>query len=403
MMREYVPLGSVAHVEHGWPFRSSQYVEPTNVASIPRVVSIGNFSYSGGFRGQFKGYAGEYPASYELEPGDLLLVMTCQTAQGEILGLPAAVPEDGYTYLHNQRIGRVVIDDHSALDSRFLFYVALTREFNHQLFLTASGTKILHTAPIRIEACRVPRPSLSDQQAIGEVLGALDDKMAANRLVLSGTERLLRARFQELSAGPSSTRRPVTDFIEFNPRCGATKSQVAFVDMQKLPLSASMIENWSRREAPGGARFCNGDTLLARITPCLENGKVGFVDFLAHGETGAGSTEFIVMRASPGVAAPVSFFIATDDEFRSHAIQHMYGTSGRQRVAARDLESFEIGLPTVAEMHGFGRIATSAFRHLGSLRDQNRHLATLRDTLLPHLMSGRLTVRQAEQVVSEAL
>ncbi len=162
--------------------------------------------------------------------------------------------------------------------------------------------------------------------------------------------------------------------------------------------------DWGSRTAQGGARFVNGDTLVARITPCLENRKVGFVDFLEPGETAIGSTEFIVLRAKPGFAKPLSFLLAVDEGFRSHAIQHMIGSSGRQRVGAADLATFQLRLPVQsAEFASFGGKAEALFALLAAQRNESRHLATLRDTLLPHLMSGRLTVRDAEARVEAAL
>jgi type I restriction enzyme, S subunit len=119
-----VRLGDLVKIEHGWPFRSELFSEI--LTGRPIVVSIGNFDYTGGFRfGStiLKEYRGEYPSSYELVPNDILLVMTCQTAGGEILGIPARIPNDERRYLHNQRLGKVVIKDHKQTDSEFLYWL----------------------------------------------------------------------------------------------------------------------------------------------------------------------------------------------------------------------------------------------------------------------------------------
>jgi type I restriction enzyme S subunit len=97
------------------------------------------------------------------KPGDVLIVMTCQTPKGEILGIPGRVPNDGRTYLHNQRMGLVKIIDYQKVDLGFLYYLFLSSGFNAHLFGSATGAKILHTAPSRIENyhfCRPP-PSLN--------------------------------------------------------------------------------------------------------------------------------------------------------------------------------------------------------------------------------------------------
>ena len=93
------------------------------------------------------------------------------------------------------------------------------------------------------------------------------------------------------------------DFIDFNPRETLPKGQLAKkVAMEKLRPFCRDIEEFEVAKYSGGAKFRNGDTLLARITPCLENGKTAQVRFLNDGEVGFGSTEYIVLRAKEGVS-----------------------------------------------------------------------------------------------------
>ena len=95
------------------------------------------------------------------------------------------------------------------------------------------------------------------------------------------------------------------DFIDFNPRQSLKRGVLATkVAMDKLNPFSKKIPETEKAEFGGGSKFCNGDTLMARITPCLENGKTAFVDVLSNGEVGFGSTEFIVMRAKAGVSDP---------------------------------------------------------------------------------------------------
>ena len=92
------------------------------------------------------------------------------------------------------------------------------------------------------------------------------------------------------------------DFIDFNPRLSLKKGDIATkVAMDKLKPFTKKIPETEKAEFNGGAKFCNGDTVMARITPCLENGKTAYVDMLDDGEIGFGSTEFIVMRAKTGI------------------------------------------------------------------------------------------------------
>lgn len=175
-----VELGDLVEVEHGYAFKSEHFTP--GGADDRVVVSVGNFRYEGGFRfesTEVKGYRGEYPARFELAPGDILLVMTCQTQGGEILGIPGRIPADGRVYLHNQRLGKVVFrsDD---LDQRFAYWLFIWSRFNLELCRTASGSKILHTAPNRIKRFRFGLPSVAEQKSIASVLDAIDDKIESN-------------------------------------------------------------------------------------------------------------------------------------------------------------------------------------------------------------------------------
>ena len=146
-----VQLGDLISVKHGYAFKGDDFSE--NNLEGPIVVTIGNFDYAGGFRFEstrIKRCVSEYPEEYEMQPGEVLLAMTCQTSGGEILGI-MLIPDDGETYLHNQRLGKVVLES-DGVDLKYLYWLFLSHGFNHHLFTTATGTKILHTAPKRIES-----------------------------------------------------------------------------------------------------------------------------------------------------------------------------------------------------------------------------------------------------------
>ena len=146
------------------------------------------------------------------------------------------------------------------------------------------------------------------------------------------------------------------DFIEFNPRLSIKKGAMATkIAMDKLQPFTKKVPATEQAEYAGGTKFCNGDTIMARITPCLENGKTAFVDVLADGEIAFGSTEFIVMRARPGVSDPqFVYYLATSPMFRNVAIKSMVGSSGRQRVQQGVLEALELTVPPLDEQKKIG-------------------------------------------------
>ena len=167
------------------------------------------------------------------------------------------------------------------------------------------------------------------------------------------------------------------DFIEFNPRLSIKKGTLATkVPMDKLQPFTKKILSTERAEFAGGSKFCNGDTIMARITPCLENGKTAFVDILADGEVAFGSTEFIVMRAREGVSDPqFVYYLATSPAFRSVAIKSMVGSSGRQRVQQGVLDELELSVPPLDEQREIGAFLAAIDQKIAINNTINDNLA----------------------------
>ncbi len=184
------------------------------------------------------------------------------------------------------------------------------------------------------------------------------------------------------------------EVIEFNPKRSLSKgSVVPYLDMKNVPTQGHSADEVVRREFKSGTKFKNSDTLFARITPCLENGKTAYVDFLdSEEQIGWGSTEFIVMRSKSNYPLSLSYFIARNDYFREAAIMSMTGTSGRQRANASALASHAWLLYPQGVMENFGRTADKFLKIAKDNNAQNKSLAELRDTLLPKLLSGELDV-----------
>lgn len=287
------------------------------------------------------------------------------------------------------------------VDPEYAYYRFLT--MSEDFIARASGSTFMEISGSALADVPFYFPPLREQKAIAEVLGALDDKIAANTALAATAEQVLRAEIDAVWFRSDDRNSTLSDFVELNPKVTMPRTDAAlYVDMKRLPESGWSIDGLDYREPKGGARFENGDTLLARITPCLENRKTGFVDHLPEGRAAVGSTEFIVLRARSGVAPPISFLLATAPRFRDHAIQHMIGTSGRQRVAASDLASFELPNPDPDWLADFGSRAVAVFDLVASQAAESRTLAAMRDALLPQLMSGKLRVRDAEDLIVQA-
>ena len=145
-------------------------------------------------------------------------------------------------------------------------------------------------------------------------------------------------------------------------------------------------------------KFQNGDVLVARITPCLENGKTAFVDFLQDGQIGWGSTEYIVLRSRDPLPTEYAYFLARTDTFRAFAIQNMTGTSGRQRVPAECLNNYLVVVPPEPIAIMFGTFARETLERMKSGDEESRTLAEIRDAFLPKLLSGEVRVDTSKMI-----
>ena len=406
-------LGDLLEIKHGFAFLGEHFAD----AGTHIVLTPGNFFDEGGFKhkgDKEKWYNGPIPADYVLNDGDLIVAMTEQ-AEG-LLGSSAIVPRSGL-YLHNQRLGLVQIRDRKQADHHFVYYLFNSKPVRQQIRGSASGTKIRHTAPSRIASVKVSVPPLPVQRRIAGILSAYDELMENSQRRIRILESMARALYREWFVRfrfPGHERQPrvasplgdipkgwevktVPDCIHVNPRVVVPRDgEKPFVPMGCLSNDSMLITDIESRDGNSGAKFQNGDTLFARITPCLENGKTGFVQFLPDADSVAcGSTEFIVLR-SRTVTSEFVYCLARSDEFRGVAIKSMSGATGRQRVQEQCFDDFQIAQPPRALLDQFSAIVAQSFRLIYKLHLQIQNLRRTRDLLLPRLLSGQVELSTAE-------
>ncbi|WP_067260160.1 restriction endonuclease subunit S [Methanobrevibacter cuticularis] len=166
------------------------------------------------------------------------------------------------------------------------------------------------------------------------------------------------------------------DIIDFNPRESLSKNSIAKkVSMDKINPYSKEITDFEVSEFKGGTKFRNGDTLMARITPCLENGKTSQVNILDEGEIGFGSTEFIVLREKENKSdKDYIYYLSVSDLFRDPAIKSMVGTSGRQRVQKDVLENLEFYAPPLEEQIKIGKFLSNFDKKIELIKQINHNL-----------------------------
>jgi len=371
---------------------------------------------------------------YRLHDGDIVLART-----GASTGVSAYVKNPPSAVFASYLVR---LKAKPEFDSRYIAYYLRSNDFwafIHGVLGDKSAQPNASASTMTKAPLRAPKDR-GEQRAIAHILGTLDDKIELNRRMNETLEQMARAIFKswfmdfepvrakmegrwkkgqslpglpahlwdlfpdrlvdsELGRIPEGWRVcALGDVIDVNPSRSLPKGHIApYLDMANMPTNGHIPSGIVNRPFSSGTRFINGDTLLARITPCLEKGKTALVDFLKEGEVGWGSTEFIVLRPKPPLPAEFGYCLARDPQFREFAIQSMTGTSGRQRVPPEALSHYKIVSPGEAVAKEFGKIAQPLFSRASKSDKESGTLAALRDALLPKLIRGEIRVRDAER------
>lgn len=281
-----------------------------------------------------------------------------------------------------------------SIDLRFGFYLLQTLPLSTMNNDSAvPGLNRAHAEDLDISI-----PEIAEQRRIAHVLGALDDKIESNQRQIFLAEQIILFRFNSsFDVAECEDGVLVSELIEVGPKRSFTKGGVApYVGMTHLPEFSLSVGEWGEKEYSGGQRFINGDVLMARITPCLENGKTAIVDMLPPGQVGFGSTEYIVLAPRGNFSTAWIYGFVRNEHIREWAIKQMNGSSGRQRFPASAFGTYRIKSPHPDILKAFNQEAAGLLELCRVRRNENRRLAALRDTLLPELLSGRITPEQLE-------
>lgn len=297
---------------------------------------------------------------------------------------------------------------HDCLDYRYLYYWFLLAGKTGGLEQYFTGATIKHMPGQKLKSVVIDKPPIGIQRSIADVLSSYDDLIENNqkqiKLLEEAAQRLYKEWFVDLrfpghentkitDGTPEGwTRCALGDLIDFNPKVSLSKER----KKQSVPMSAlstssmtlDMAEVYTT-ESNVGSKFQNGDTLLARITPCLENGKTAFVAGIESQEGAVGSTEFIVMR-SRRLNPYMVYLLARTDDFRNSAINSMTGSDGRQRAQVDKLQALPHLEPPREIIDTFEKNIAPLFLQIRRKNEMNWHLREARDLLLPKLMSGEI-------------
>ena len=350
------------------------------------------------------------------KPGDVLL--TTEGPLGEVAQLGSQ-----RVALAQRLIG--LRGKERKLDNAYLKYYLISPIGKNELLSKASGTTVQGIKQSEFRKIKLIKPPYKEQVAIASILSNLDAKIELNermnRTLDTAGEAVFKRWFVDFefpnqegkpyksSGGEMESTdfgeiprgwsiKPLSEVIAVNPVRRIEKGAIGKkVEMADLNPWQPWIMSFSFGEYKSGSRFQNGDTLLARITPCLENGKTGFVSLLDKNEVAFGSTEFIVLGPKTIQSSYFILYWAISKNLRASAILSMTGSSGRQRVPNDFFDDFMIAVPPDDLLSIFDGLVAPMFAKITNNVKESGYLKEIRDLLLPKLMSGKIRVPLEKQ------
>jgi type I restriction enzyme S subunit len=370
------------------------------------------------------------PDEYVLNEGDLIVTMTDLSKQSDTLGYPAFVPESlGPRFLLNQRLGKVLIKEGAEIDKDFLFYLLRSSEYRNEVLASATGTTVKHTSPGRILAFKADIPKLPEQEAIGSVLGRLDDKIELNRNMNRTLEAMARALFKSwfvdfdpvrakadgrdtgLSAhiaaffpdsfedsgiGEIPLGWSIGKFgdVAENPRRGVSPGEIPpqtpYIALEHMPRKSIALSEWGTADnvESGKFSFRANEILFGKLRPYFHKVGVAPVD-------GVCSTDILVVTPR----SPEWFGFVLGHASSSAFVEHTNaGSTGTKmpRTNWNDLARYPVVLPPTPIAKAFAAMTRTAVFRIVASTHENRTLAALRDALLLKLISGEIRINTAK-------
>jgi type I restriction enzyme S subunit len=411
-----IALGELLYVKHGYAFKSEYFSN----AGTQIVLTPGNFFEQGGFKSRGnkdRFYTSDYPKEYLLRKGDLILAMT---EQGEgLLGSAALVPKSD-RYLHNQRLGLVQIKDEERVDKQFLYRAFNSPVIRSQIFGSATGVKVKHTAPERIYRCKFGFPPLQTQQKIAAILSAYDDLIENNLQRIKLLEEMAQITYEEWFV---RMKFPDHEHTPIDPETGLPEGW----SKKKIHTVGQVITG--KTPSTSNEDYYGGEILFIKI-PDMANHPYVFKTEQHLSEEGAKSqykkylpknSLIISCIGSAGVYALTAIPSQTNQQINAikfndeSYVYYMYcyskhikpllealGSNGATmtNVNKSKFESIEVTFPSETLLREFENKASKKFDVILILQKQNQLLKEARDILLPRLMTGMIDVETIELPVA---
>ena len=424
-------LSDLITVKHGFAFKGEFF---SNEPSPFQLTTPGNFAIGGGFLlGKGKYYTGPILADYVLIKGDLIVTMTDLSQAADTLGFSALVPEtQGTTWLHNQRVGRVLIKSGAQVYKDFLHYLMRSNDYRHWVVSSATGSTVKHTSPDRICAYQFPLPPLKTQRTMAEVLSALDNRITLLRETNGTLEAIAQALFKSW-------------FVDFDPvRAKAEGLEPEGLDATTAALFPDSFEEselglvpngWNVRSVYDVARVIYGAPFASkRFNTEGVGAPLVRIRDLKHESPGVYTDE---NHPKGYMIQPGDLVVGMDGEFRAYlwggnpawlnqrvcvfapeptvpaafvhrsimpllaAVEASETATTVIHLGKNDIDRFRVVVPSQKVLADFAAVVEPIYARIVENKQTAFSLSALRDTLLPRLISGQLRLPEAEVMVEE--
>jgi len=424
-----VMLGNLVEIKHGYAFKG-EFIHDKPTGDI--LLTPGNFNIGGGFNGnKFKYYNGSIPNDYILRENDLIVTMTDLSKESDTLGLPAFIPSSktGRSFLHNQRLGKIIVRDKQAIVDRYLYYLMCSKEYRHEIVSSATGTTVKHSSPERIKKFHFLLPAIDEQLAIAHILGTLDDKIELNRRMNETLEAMAQAIFKSW-------------FVDFDPVRAKMEGRETGLPKEIEDLFPDSFEDSELGEIPrgwGGGTL--GDLIgqrIERISPnpetrnfpyvpieCITSKSIFLRQLLPGSEANSSLSKFykgdilfgamrpyfhkVCLAPFDGITRTTAFILFPKEKedqsfslyslFQEETIEfatnHSEGSTIPYAKWTGSLKSKEIVIPPKTLRSMFQKTVSSFIEKGMSQIKETISLSQIKEVLLPKLLSGEIRVHNS--------